>query len=76
MKKLLFGIAFFTGSMLFSSLTVQAEEDIMRWQQMFCRDGSGGMYEICYYSGDGNLCSTHGAKTRDCDPETDPILPE
>ncbi|WP_086542471.1 hypothetical protein [Algoriphagus antarcticus] len=69
MKKLLFGTAFFLGAIFFTSLSVQAEEDIMRWEQMFCTDGSGGTYEICFLTGDGNQCFTWYDTTRDCDPD-------
>lgn len=42
------------------------EEDEMRWAEMWCEDGSGSRYEICFYTGDGNLCTTWGDTTRDC----------
>lgn len=38
-----------------------------KWQQLWCTDGSGGTYEICYMIGDGNPCPTWGITTRDCD---------
>ena len=67
MKKLLFGIA---SLVLFTSLTIQAHN--MRWQQLRCTDGTDGVYEICWYTGDGNECDTYREKTRNCDPITDP----
>lgn len=72
MKKLLFSLAFFMGAMIFGSVSLYAGEEIMRWQQLSCTDGSGGVYEICFYSGDGNQCYTYLEKTRNCDPNTDP----
>lgn len=74
MKKLLFGMAFFMGAMMFSSVNVQAEEDIMRWKNRNCSDGSGGTYEICWLTGNGNVCDTYGETTRNCDPIEDPII--
>lgn len=70
MKKLIFGLAFF-GAMAISGVSVNAQGtggagDEKRWQQLSCTDGSGGTYEICFYTGDGNTCDTHGEKTRNC----------
>ena len=73
MKKLIFGLAFL-GAMSLSGVSVNAQgmggpgggEDEKRWQQLHCTDGTGGTYEICFYTGDGNTCDTHGAKTRNC----------
>ncbi|WP_339751225.1 hypothetical protein [Algoriphagus aquimarinus] len=76
MKKLLFGMAFFMGAMMFSIGNLQAEEDEMRWIQLDCTDGSGGTYEICWLTGNGNVCDTYWERTRDCDWVTDPIDPE
>ncbi len=70
MKKLLFGMAFM-GFMMFVGVSVQAQELELRWNQMPCTDGSGGQYEICFYTGDGSLCSTWGEKTRECDISID-----
>ncbi|RAI90046.1 hypothetical protein [Algoriphagus yeomjeoni] len=67
MKKLLFGMAFFMGAMVFSIGDLLAEEDEMRWKQLPCTDGSGGTYEVCWLTGDGNICDTWGEQTRDCD---------
>jgi hypothetical protein len=36
-----------------------------KWKQMHCTSGTG-TYEICFYTGDGNSCSTWGETTRDC----------
>lgn len=72
MKKLLFGMAFFMGAMMFSSLNSQAEVPVFRWKNLNCTDGSGGTYEICWASGNGNICTTYGEKTRNCDRFTDP----
>jgi len=72
LKKLLFGMAFFIGAMMFSTVNVQAEELVLRWRNLTCSDGSGGTHEICWASGNGDICTTYGEKTRNCDPWTDP----
>lgn len=72
MRKLLFGMAFCLGAMVFTTLNVQAEEDVYRWKQMLCTDGSGDTYEICWLTGNGNICDTYDEGTRDCDWVTDP----
>jgi len=40
--------------------------DELRWQRMWCTDGSGDTYEVCWLTGDGNECSTYGEQTRSC----------
>ncbi len=44
---------------------VAGSESTLRWKQMYCTNGPG-VYEICFYTGDGNSCSTWGEVTRDC----------
>ncbi len=76
MKKLLFGIAFMgammcTGLSGYGQASVDPVSEEMRWKNLQCTDGSGGTYEICWLTGDGNTCDTYGEKTRYCDPITD-----
>lgn len=64
---ILFSIALFIISFLVSfENKIAFADDELRWKQMHCTDGSGGTYEICFYSGDGNTCDTWGERTRDC----------
>lgn len=70
MKKsisLIIGVAFVFASS-FSILMAQSEggdkAPTCRWHQERCADNT--IYEICSYSGDGNVCSTYLAKTREC----------
>jgi hypothetical protein len=74
MKKLLFGMAFFMGAMMFgggSEVNAQASVDPLegeeiRWKRVPCADGTGGTFEICWLIGDGNICSTYEERTRYC----------
>jgi len=71
-KSFVFGLAFL-GSMGFGGIKSQAQESVdpgegappLGWQQMTC-PATGGTYEVCWYFGDGNSCSTWGDKTRNC----------
>ena len=66
-------MAIFFGAMMFSTMNVHGEEIVLRWRNLKCTDGSGGTYEICWASGNGNTCGTYGEKTRNCDRWTDPL---
>ena len=71
-KSSVFGLAFF-GSMVFGGINSHAQESVepgegslpMGWHQMTC-PATGGTYEVCWYFGDGNSCSTWNDQTRNC----------
>ena len=41
---------------------------VKRWKQEECPNG--GTFEICMYSGDGNVCDKYLEKTRECFPSS------
>jgi len=72
MKKLISGMLFVAamglsfGGTVANAQILGGNGDDLYWQQLTCTDGSGGTYEICFYTGDGNPCDTHGETTRNC----------
>lgn len=75
LKSILCGALFMLFLLAFSSGPVNSQgiggpgaggESETRWLNLPCLDGSGGTYEICFYSGDGNICPIWGQRTRDC----------